>query len=246
MNALLFATWGTVALPNYTAYQIEELARHHDEVHVISNVDRPLDDGWFKERGYYLHRYPNTGRDYQKYHDCLMELGKDWACQWDQLSLINDSILCYGPLDKFMNYVRDHRDVDVVGLNGMKFPLFHVQGSPWIAAKRFLPTMWDHFKKAGVVKPIDEIKAYELAFPELTSSMLAMYPQGKRRGWDELFITPFEDGVPLIKHYCVSPRKPFLLKQWQERIIRLAHPDTKPWQYLPVLLDPTYQYRFQV
>ena len=242
MRVCAFSTWGTTDLPLYTHYYLEQIAKWHDEVHILCNAGRPVDEEWVKSKGFHIHYYSNVGRDYQKYHDFLMEMGREWTIQWDSVSLINDSMICYGPLDKMFKWFQS-KGHDIVGLNGMIFPLFHVQGSPWMANKNFLPKMWDHFKAKGVVSPIGEIEAYELAFPELTQSMIAMYPQGKRRGWDELFSVPFEDGVPLVKHYCICPRKKLLLDQWQSRIRLLAHPDTKQWQYLPVCLDPTYVYR---
>jgi hypothetical protein len=242
MRAVAFASWGTTDLPNYTRYHIDQLAPWHDEVHICTNVGRPVDESWVKERGYHIHYFENTGRDYQKYHDFLMKMGREWTCDLESFSMINDSIICYGPLTKFFEWVRS-RPEEMVGLNGMKFPLFHVQGSPVEMKHSFLPKMFDHFERTGVVRPIAEIEKYELAWPELTQSLRAMYPQAKRRGWDELFSVPFEDGVPLVKHYCISPRKPFLLRQWQERIKTFAHPDSKPWAYLPLLLDSTYIFR---
>ena len=242
MRAVAFASWGTTDLPNYTRYHIDQVAKWHDEVHIITNAGRPVDTSWVDERGYKIHFYVNTGRDYQKYHDFLMEMGRDWFTELESFSMINDSIICYGPLDNFFKWTRQH-DRDMVGLNGMKFPLEHCQGSPLIMNHRFLPEVWDHFHNTGVVKPIDEIKHYELAFPEMSQSMISMFPQRNRRGWDELFSVPFEMGVPLVKHYCISPRKPFLLRQWQNRIKLFGHPDAKPWSYLPLLLDPTYIYR---
>lgn len=242
MRAVAFASWGTTDLPNYTKYHIDQCAKWHDEVHIVTNDDRPVDPTWAKERGYHLHFYPNIGRDYQKYHDFLMEMGRDWTTELDSFSMINDSIICYGPLDNFFKWAYE-QTADQIGLNGMKFPLHHCQGSPFIANKRFLPTMWDHFKETGVVRPLDEIKHYELAFPELSDSLVSMFPQRKRRGWDELFSVPFEMGVPLVKHYCISPRKPLFIQQWQKRINMFAHPDSKPWALLPLLLDPSYVFR---
>lgn len=242
MRVAAFSSWGTTDFPNYTKYHIEQVAKWHDETHIITNEDRPIDPSWAKDRGYKLHLTHNRGRDYQKYHDWMMKMGRDWFVDHISVSLINDSIICYGPLDKFFTWVRKQGH-DMVGLNGMMFPLPHVQGSPFVANHNFLPKMWDHFKERGVVSPIDEIKHYELGFPELSQSMTAMYPLGARRGWDELFSVPFETGVPLVKHYCLSPRKPFLLAQWQSRILQFGHPDCKPWMMLPLMLDPTYVFR---
>lgn len=242
MRAVAFASWGTTDLPNYTRYHIEQCAKWHDEVHIITNSDRPVDPSWAAERGYHLHLFPNTGRDYQKYHDFLMKMGREWTVELESFSMINDSIICYGPLDVFFNWVRK-QGTHMVGLNGMKFPLQHCQGSPLVMNHDFLPMMWDHFHRTGIVRPIDEIKHYELAFPELSQSMIAMFPQRARRGWDELFSVPFEAGVPLVKHYCISPRKPLFIKQWQARINHFAHPDSRPWALLPLMLDPSYIFR---
>lgn len=242
MRVAAFATWGTTDLPNYTKYHIDQLAPWHDEVHILTQEGRPVDPAWAEERGYFLHFFPNKGRDYEKYYYWLMKMGRQWIVECHSVSLINDSIVCYGPLDVFFKWVRTKGE-DMVGLNGMKFPLPHVQGSPFIANKNFLGTMWDHFQRTGVVEPIKEIEHYELAFPTLSQSMTAMFPLGPRRGWDELFSVPMEAGVPLVKHYCISPRKPFLLAQWQSRILKHGHPDCKAWMHLPILLDGQYKFR---
>ena len=243
MRICAFASWGTVDLPNYTRYYLEQLKPYHDEIHIITNAGRPVDETWVKERGYHIHYFPNRGRDYEKYYHWLMKMGRQKIVAAQSLSMINDSILCYGPQNKFFDWAYARGGYDMCGLNGMIFPLFHLQGSPLIANHSFLERLWDHFERTGVVSPIDEIANYELKFPELTESLACMFPQAKRRGWDELFSVPFEMGVPLVKHYCVSPRKPFLLQQWQTRIREFGHPDAKPWSMLPVLLDPSYIFR---
>lgn len=245
MRVAAFASWGTIDLPSYTRYHVEQVAKWHDQTFILTNVGRPLSDetvAWAKANGFDIRFYSNIGRDYQKYHDFLMEQGREWTVALDSFAMINDSILCFGPLDTFFEWVRKQGH-DMVGLNGMKFPLGHCQGSPLTMNKNFLPTMWDHFHRTGVVRPLDEIKKYELAFPELSDSLISMFPQRHRRGWDELFSVPFECGVPLVKHYCVSPRKPLFLRQWQKRILTYGHPDSKPWQMLPILLDPSYVFR---
>ena len=241
-SAAVFVTWGTVDVPNYTKYYINQLPGWFDEVYVVTNEDRPVDVHWFKERNIILKRYPNKSRDFEKHYYWMMEMGRHKVTSYSRLAMLNDCLVCYGPLDKLMNWTLTRHE-DIVGINSSRFPTNHIQSYFLILRHSVLGKVWDHFDRTGVVTPLKEIDEYELKLCKLAATMMPMFPQGQRRGWDELFWLPFDEGIPLVKHQCIMPRKPVILKSWQQRINRLAHPDTKAWQYLPLLADKAYVHR---
>jgi len=241
-TAALFVTWGTTEVPNYTRYYIEQLAKWFDELYVLTNEDRPIDREWFKKRNIHLRRYPNKARDFEKYYYWMMQTERKRVVKYSQLCIANDSLICYGPLDKLIGWC-DSRHEEIVGINDTHFPIHSLQSYFLIMKQPMLGTLWDHFEKTGIVHPLNEIDDYELKLCGMAQSFKAMFPQGGRRGWDEMFGLPFDQGVPLVKHHCIMPRKPFLLAPWQRRIRKLADPATKAWQYLPLLADKTYKIR---
>jgi hypothetical protein len=241
-SVALFVTWGTVEIPNYTQYYIEQLIPWFDEVVVITNEDRPVDVSWFESRNVTLKKYPNLSRDFEKYYYWMMEMGKEKVMSYSKLAIVNDSIICYGPITNLMNWIMS-RGEEVVGLNGSEFPHPHIQSYFLMFQGAVLERVWNHFNETGIVEPMKEIEEYELKLTSLAHSVEAMFPMGKRRGWDELFGVPFDKGVPLVKHHCIMPRKPIPLNVWRRRIDSLAHPDTKAWQYLPLLGDKKYTHR---
>lgn len=236
---VVFASWGTSDVPCHTKYYIDKLAEHADEVHVCTNEDRPVDVSWFKERGYHLHMFPNKSRDFEKHYHWMMQQGREWVTKQDSVVLANDCLICYGPLDRFFEWAAT-RPEDLLGLNSSAFPIEHLQGYLLVMRQPMLGKVWDHFEATGVVAPLDEVKRYELKLGECASSMMPMFPQRNRRGWDELFWTPFEHGVPLVKHCCIMPRKVFILQRWQKLILRHGHIDAKGWAHLPLMPDPSY------
>jgi len=241
-KALHFVTWGSGEVPAYTRYYIEQLAPWVDEVWVSTNEGRPVDVEWFSSRGFHLNFVPNKSRDFEKHYYWMMAQGREKICSYEHIILANDCLVCFGPLTRLMQWVNSRRE-DLLGLNSSSFPLYHIQSYFLVMRQPMLAKVWDHFRSVGVVPPIQEVIQYEEKLQQLASSLTPMFAMKHRRGWDELFFTPFDAGVPLVKHQCIMPRKPYHLQKWQTRILRGGHPAAKAWSHLPLVADPAYKPR---
>lgn len=259
LGTAVFSTWSSGnRLQEYVKYYLERLLEHFERVDVVSNEREivPADHLWLAQRGIRLMLVPNNGRDFGMWYQWMMREGAESVISMDRLALVNDSCICFGSLDRAFEW-GNASGLDIWGLGDSNVDNHHIQSYFLVLSKRFLPSVYEHFLKTGIVEGHAIIQQYECGLSQWavatghTIGSLAATAGGRDQSWSGIFTAIIEAGAPVIKRTPLwadmrGPLRtthPMGALYWRDRIHAVCTPDVLEWFKIPFPRDPNHTFR---
>lgn len=161
-NLCLYSSYsGDGKLKSYVRAYLGELARHHDRVVLLSDIETLSDTDavFLSELGVEHVACENEGYDFGMWGKAFNLIPLD---AYDSLTLANDSCLLVSALDGFFAWARDGTR-DCSGLSDDHQIAWHLQSFMLVFDRRVFGDVLEYFSRTGlVVEKLDVVLFYEV------------------------------------------------------------------------------------
>lgn len=208
-------------LPYYVQYYLQQLQPHAAFLLFVTNNERQLSSSsidWLKQNVNQTLLVRNEGYDFGMWQKAIRSISD--IEQFDELTLVNDSCICFGTLD---NYYSWHQadTADVTGMTASNQVTPHLQSFFITCKKDAIPTCLEHISNiaASSSNYDDVVKQGEIglsqSFIQKGLKLSAIYwpePSDKQNPTFSRCLDLIDCGIPLVKRKLFNNYNKHMLK----------------------------------